>query len=151
MARFCHLICLVFGVFSRQALSASCKVSPDSPLWPLQSAWQTLNTSISGRLIKPTPPGAACHPGWPHYNNASCNAVLSQWSNSSFHLSNPATGDYNDESCLPSSSAPCSSSGYPAYVVAATCAEDVQAGVRFAEETGLRLIVKGTGHDFPGR
>ncbi|KAK4495007.1 hypothetical protein PRZ48_013334 [Zasmidium cellare] len=58
---------------------------------------------------------------------------------------------YNDETCLPTAKTPCSTAGYPAYVIEAETATDVQAGVRFARDTGVRLIVKGTGHDVSGR
>lgn len=37
------------------------------------------------------------------------------------------------------------------YVINATTVEDVQAGVKFAKEHGIRLIVKNSGHDFVGR
>lgn len=58
---------------------------------------------------------------------------------------------YNDETCLPSARSPCSTAGYPAYVIEAKDFADVRAGVVFARGTGVRLIVKGTGHDAPGR
>jgi len=77
--------------------------------------------------------------------------LRTQWANSSFKADNPFLADYNDDTCLPDPRAPCSAAGYPVYVVNATSVADVQAGVRFAKKTGVRLIVKGTGHDFPGR
>lgn len=128
-----------------------CKPIAGSPDWPAQSEWQALNESISGRLIAPVPPGVVCQPLSPLYNNDSCQLLYSQWSNSTFHAQNPFTSDYNDDTCLPSALAPCSAAGYPAYVVNATNAKHVQEGVKFAHKTGVRLIVKGTGHDWPGR
>ncbi|HLL24748.1 MAG TPA: FAD-binding protein, partial [Kofleriaceae bacterium] len=38
-----------------------------------------------------------------------------------------------------------------AYAVVARDAADVAAGVRFAREHGIRLVIKGTGHDYLGR
>lgn len=128
-----------------------CKPIAGSPDWPAQSEWQAFNESISGRLIAPVPPGVVCQPLSPLYNNDSCQLLYSQWSNSTFHAQNPFTSDYNDDTCLPSALAPCSAAGYPAYVVNATNAKHVQEGVKFAHKTGVRLIVKGTGHDWPGR
>lgn len=129
-----------------------CKPLPGDLHWPSHSEWQALNSSVSGRLIKPVPPGAVCHPSWPQFDNATCELVATQqWASSSFHYKDPETSDYNDETCLPDPSKPCSDAGYPSYVVVAANAEDVQKAVKFAKNTGVRLIVKGTGHDFPGR
>lgn len=63
----------------------------------------------------------------------------------------PIGVDYNDETCPPIGNSSCSTKGYPEYVVVAQTAEDVQQGIKFANETGVRLTIKGTGHDFPGR
>ncbi len=52
---------------------------------------------------------------------------------------------------MPIATYPCSGQGYPIYVVNATCAEDVKKGVDFARENNVRLVVKGTGHDYLGR
>jgi hypothetical protein len=37
------------------------------------------------------------------------------------------------------------------YVVDARCVEDVVVGMRFAGRWGVRVVVKGTGHDYLGR
>lgn len=42
----------------------------------------------------------------------------------------------------------CEMGSYPVYVVKAMKREDVKAGVEFANQYGLRLVVKNTGHDF---
>jgi hypothetical protein len=129
-----------------------CKPQPSDHQWPSQSAWQALNSSVSGRLYIPVPPGAVCHPSWPQYDNASCtNLVKNEWPSTGFHALDLVSVDYNDETCIPSAEAPCSSAGYPTYVLEAESEEDVQHGVAFAQKTGVRLVVKGTGHDFPGR
>jgi FAD/FMN-containing dehydrogenase len=59
--------------------------------------------------------------------------------------------NWNNDTCLPYPTDPCSDEGYPIYVVNATNAEDVKRGVDFAREKNVRLIVKGTGHDYLGR
>lgn len=131
--------------------SAWCKATYDSPCWPSPGDWQRLNDSVSGRLVTPTPPGAVCHASFAGYDNATCNLVSSQWSNTTFHALNLVSADYNDVACLPNSTYPCSVEGYPRFVVPALNAKDVQHAVSFARKTGVRLIVKGTGHDVPGR
>ncbi|KAK5083506.1 hypothetical protein LTR05_006008 [Lithohypha guttulata] len=86
------------------------------------------------------------------FNNDSCNTLSTQWSNTSFVASNPWLADYNDESCSPASpDSPCTTAGYPAYIITAAEVADVQAGLDFARTHNIRLVVKGTGHDFPGR
>ncbi|KAK5443292.1 hypothetical protein LTS15_010827 [Exophiala xenobiotica] len=128
-----------------------CKPVPGSSDWPSLSEWQTLNSTVSGRLIAPVPPGLVCQKNSSLYNVQACGNVYQQWTNSSWHASDPFTGDYNDEACLPSNLAPCSASAYPAYIVNASDASHVQAAVKFAKRTGVRLIVKGTGHDIAAR
>ncbi|EXJ63321.1 uncharacterized protein A1O5_11642 [Cladophialophora psammophila CBS 110553] len=128
-----------------------CKPVVGSPGWPSVSDWQALNNSVSGRLIAPVPPGLVCQTNSSVYSAQACGQLVTQWSNSSFHAEDPFTTDYNDDSCLPDPRAPCSTTLLPAYVVNATNAAEVQAACRFAYRTGVRLIVKGTGHDFLGR
>jgi hypothetical protein len=113
-----------------------CKPVFSSPDWLSVTAWHQLNNTVSGRLIAPTPPGAVCHADRPQYNNESCTLLAAQWTNTSFHATNPVSADYNDVTCLPDNKHPCSSSGYPRYVVQATSANDVQQAVSFAAKTG---------------
>lgn len=131
-----------------------CKAIPGSPGWPTLSAWSSLNKTLGGQLIKPVPPGAVCHPDQPTYNAAVCPSVQTAWNTFPFDLDDPvnsAWNNFNNDTCLPDPQYPCSGVGYPQYVVNATCAEHVKAGVDFARENHIRLIVKGTGHDYMGR
>jgi hypothetical protein len=131
-----------------------CKASVGSPDWPNQSQWAALNSSVSGRLLKPPPPGAVCHPGQPTYSAAECPAVLTGWFTLPLHTENPissAWDNWNNDSCLPTLPSPCSGEGYPVYVINATCKEDVKAGVDFARKHNIRLNIKSTGHDYLGR
>ena len=150
-----HLLLPALLSFGLQAhaspIHERCKAVPGSPSWPSAEDWSALNASLSGQLIRPTPPGAACHPDQPSYNSATCAFVAAQWANSSFHAADPVSVDYNDDSCPPSALFPCFTNGSAAYVVNASSGAHVQAGIRFARTHGIRLIVKGTGHDFPGR
>lgn len=45
----------------------------------------------------------------------------------------------------------CTRGGFPAYVVNATEPKHVQLAVNFARNSGVRLIIKNTGHDFLGK
>lgn len=137
------------GILS--APSQYCKPLPATPHWPTQEAWAKLNDTIEGRLISPPPPGAVCHPTHELFNNETCTQFLKNWISSDWHAQNPITSDYNDDTCIPDPSLPCTRDGYPAYTVNATGHAHVAAAVKFAADTGVRLVIKGTGHDFPGR
>jgi hypothetical protein len=128
-----------------------CKPVPGGSKWPAIQQWNRLNETVGGRLIAPALPGAVCQPTSSVFNNDSCSELITDWSSSEWHCQNPVSVNYNDDTCLPNAMAPCSGKGYPEYVVNATRASDVQAAVRFAKKTGVRLVVKGTGHDYPGR
>lgn len=90
--------------------SPSCKASPGSPSWPSQSKWNALNSSISGRLLEPAPPGAVCHPGQPTYNAATCPIVAAEWYTVDFYAEDPISNawpNWNNDSCLPWLPSPC--------------------------------------------
>ena len=132
-----------------------CKATPGSPGWPSVQEWASFNQSLGGVLLKPPPPGGACHPGEPNYDTALCSTVAALWTTSfEFHENDPisnAFNNWNNDSCLPSSEAPCSGEGYPIYVVNATKPEHVQRAIDFARQKDIRLNVKCSGHDYLGR
>jgi len=144
---------LLVGVFFGLA-SATCKAVPGSSSWPSLEVWAKLNDTVGGQLIKPIPPGAVCHPGQPSYNSSICPTVQTEWITYPFHRTSPvssAWNNYNNDTCLPDTTYSCSGKGYPEYVINATSAEHVALGVAFAKSYNIRLIVKGTGHDYMGR
>jgi hypothetical protein len=131
----------------------NCKAVPGRG-WPSDAEWAKLNYTLSGRLLKPSPPGGVCHPDQPTFDAASCPAVQAGWNTTVWHTDNPVSSivnSANNDTCLPEPTDPCSGEGYPIYVVNATCPEDVKKGVDFARQNNIRLIVKGTGHDYLGR
>lgn len=54
-------------------------------------------------------------------------------------------------SISPASNGTCKIGGYPAYALNASRIADIQLGVNFARNTGIRLVIKNTGHDFSGK
>jgi hypothetical protein len=149
---FSFLTSLLLCLNEAQALS--CKALPGTSSWPSDAEWKALNKSLSGNLLKPSPPAAVCHPSDPSYSPAACTVVTTQWTDGIFHANDPISGDFpnwNNDSCLPSPQAPCSGLGYPIYVVNASCAEHVSLGINFARKHNIRLNVKGSGHDYLGR
>jgi hypothetical protein len=132
----------------------TCKTLPsDIP----RSTWDALNSTLSGALLVPTPPGAVCHPSQPSYNSTLCPAIQAGWNTDwSIFVDSPIQGAYtnwDNDSCwpFPAFGLPCDSLGFPEYVVNASTAAQVQAAVNFARQKNVRLVVKATGHDFRGR
>ncbi|KAL7816041.1 hypothetical protein V8C44DRAFT_307463 [Trichoderma aethiopicum] len=131
-----------------------CKAYPGAPSWPPAHAWASLNRTLNGRLLRPVPPGAVCHPDQPTFNSSQCAAVAAEWKTYEFHVESPVSvmwDKFDNFTCLPEEDAPCSTAGYPAYVVNASSAEHVKIGIDFARKHNVRLNVKNTGHDYLGR
>lgn len=135
-----------------------CKPVPGTRDWPSPRSWSKFNSTLNGALLAPLPPAAVCDPSKPVYSNVSCSLVSASWFNSSFHAGDPVSVDWPNwqaDACVPpaifNDSKGCDENEFPRYVVNATTAKHVSSAVRFAARTGVRLVVKGTGHDFLGR
>jgi FAD/FMN-containing dehydrogenase len=134
------------GCSSRRATEPTAAVAAprctaDQACWPEAAAWDALAASLTGTLERPQAMLAECErdPA-----GAGCAAALERAKNP-FALQDQAgatqsTGWLGAWTAAPS-----------AYAVAATSAADVVAAVRFARAHRLRLVVKGTGHDYLGR
>jgi FAD/FMN-containing dehydrogenase len=105
-----------------------------SSTWPSAQAWSQLRRSLGSRLIRPKQPWAGLAPG----------AIPARFFNPWFLEEQPgatqSTGMYRAWTATPSS-----------YAVAARSVSDIVTGVNFARENNVRLVVKGTGHDYYGR
>lgn len=102
--------------------------------WPNSAAWDALRKQVGGRLMQPRSPWAAL-----------ANKALPDLIKNPFYLESQAgvsqtTGWLDAWHANPS-----------AYAVAAESTTDIVAAVNFAREHGVRLVVKGTGHDYLGR
>jgi FAD/FMN-containing dehydrogenase len=134
--------------------ASNCKTIPSSPNWPSAQEWNDFNTTLSGALLRPSPPAAPCHQSRPEYNRALCSQITTSFTDSQWHSDNPISTDWTNRanySCPLDASAPCTGDAYPVYVVNASNANLVQLGVKFAVQHNLRLNIKSTGHDFLGR
>ncbi|XXH02746.1 hypothetical protein Hte_009131 [Hypoxylon texense] len=158
--------------------AATCRAFPGSAGWPSDATWARFNQSTGGKLLRPVPPGAVCHPGQPTYDAGGCAAVLAGWATYDLHQDDPVSNmwqQYNNDTCLPGvPDGPCSGAGYPYFVVNATTAQDVKLGLDFGESCGsdetrrdkmrmkgliihaarahnVRVVVKSSGHDYQGR
>lgn len=116
----------------------SCKAFPGTHSWPSPRKWSSLNDTLDGRLIKPLAPGRVCHEGQPDFDEEQCAAVQQDWSSYNWHCDDPVSvmwDNWSNYTCLPDPKAPCSDRGYPSYVVNATAAEHVKAGIDFGEHS----------------
>ncbi|KAJ1712669.1 isoamyl alcohol oxidase [Aspergillus flavus] len=135
----------------------SCKCTPGDSCWPTLDTWNALNASVSGKLIKNTPPAISCYPG-PYQNDEECAYVYSQWSNETWQSLSPVGYIYpTDDNCPPvdlsSGEKPgnCTLGQAPLYTINATEPEELATGMAFAKKNNIRLVVRNTGHDILGK
>src|SRR5262249_30166543 len=114
---------------------------PDKPCWPAAAEWQKLREAVGGRLIQPELPFAHCIAD---AKSAECATEIQNLHNPFFIQDQP--GGTESMGWLGAWNAAAS-----VYAVAAESPADVAAAVNFAREHDLRLVVKGTGHDYLGR
>ncbi|EGO56165.1 hypothetical protein NEUTE1DRAFT_146918 [Neurospora tetrasperma FGSC 2508] len=140
-----------------------CKCYPGRPCWPSANKWNSLNRTVDGTLHVNVPAGAVCHNTFDGpfgtiqtYDEAACADAKENFVNEQWTVEKPADGlwtYFTNDTCRPTSnpSDPCTLGSYGVYVIMATKASHIQAGVNFARQNNLRLIVRNTGHDFLGR
>jgi hypothetical protein len=144
--------CLVQAFLLLPSGATFCKVTPKSPGWPCAADWEALNRTVDGRLLKPFPQAAVCHPSKPEFNVAVCKKT--DWTSATTYADDPIgiiNPNWSDDCCLPAPQYPCTGEGFPVFVVNASTAAHVSAGVDFARKHNIRLNVKGSGHDYLGR
>ncbi len=102
--------------------------------WPAPAEWAALRRRVGRRLVRPRQPWADLGPG------PIPRRLLNPWYLEEHSGATQSTGMYRAWTSTASS-----------YAIAARSADDIVAGVDFARENGVRLVVKGTGHDYYGR
>ncbi|KAF2196194.1 FAD binding domain-containing protein [Delitschia confertaspora ATCC 74209] len=138
----------------------SCKCYSSDNCWPLPNIWAKLNTTIGGNLLPVLPLGHQCFKSFENktkYDAEACVAAQKNNLNASYVVSDPVQAMYmywSNNTCDPSADQQhneCRIGYYPEYVITAKTKEHIQAGVNFAREHNLRLVIRNTGHDFLGR
>ncbi|MEO1103082.1 MAG: FAD-binding protein [Pseudomonadota bacterium] len=109
--------------------------------WPSADKWDALRRAVGGRLIEPKSPLAPCLGG---ADDAACASRIDAMQNPFFIQDEPGAQQTNG--WLNAWTAEVSP-----YAVAAETTGDIVAAVNFARENGVKLVVKGCGHDYLGR
>ncbi|KAF2703630.1 FAD-binding domain-containing protein [Pleomassaria siparia CBS 279.74] len=134
-----------------------CRCAPGDGKWPSDKAWNKLSTKLSttNALIRTIPQSSVCYGDTK--NDAKCKDLTTNWSNSYSHMDDPTeilSPIYQGLTCVPPTiydTVNCTLGGYPSYVIKASTVLDLQLGINFARNDGVRLVVKNTGHDFAGK
>ncbi|OJI82813.1 hypothetical protein ASPTUDRAFT_191301 [Aspergillus tubingensis CBS 134.48] len=144
----------VAALASKAVASSDCHCLPGDSCWPSTSSWDSLNSTVGGRLVATVPIGTPCHD--PNYNGAECTNLQDNWYYPQTHLvssSSVMQPYFANQSCDPfqPESRPCLLGNYVSYAVNVSTTDDVVAAVNFAKENNIRLVIRNTGHDYLGR
>ena len=120
--------------FGSAGASASVGAAPKGYAWPSAVKWDQLRSQLGRKLIRPKQPWASLKPG------AIPARLFNPWYLEEQPGATQSTGMYKAWESTASE-----------YAIAARGVNDIVAGVDFARENKVRLVVKGTGHDYYGR
>ncbi|KAF8433267.1 hypothetical protein L210DRAFT_3763652 [Boletus edulis BED1] len=134
-------------------------VTLGSPSWPSASSWETLNSTLGGRLQTLRPWAAVCYIEDPLYDRDKCKTVLSNYTNehtresiaSALLWTNWESCGYDTGCALnysdpqPVSGKHCHQGTTPPYGIAITSAEDASNVVKWAAAHNVKLTIKNTG------
>ncbi|KAK0720182.1 hypothetical protein B0H67DRAFT_483633 [Lasiosphaeris hirsuta] len=146
-----------------QGTNYACKCFPGDSCWPSTRDWQTFNNTVGGTLHVNTPPAAACYNTFTGplgninaYNAAQCANITTNFPDEQFQIDLPTAGlwsYFTNDTCRPTTnpSGSCTLGYYPVLYITAKTVGHIQAGINFARDNNLRLVVRNTGHDFLGR
>ncbi|KAI2616725.1 hypothetical protein GGR54DRAFT_631514 [Hypoxylon sp. NC1633] len=134
--------------------SKTCRLLPTDAAWPSRHEWSQLNDTVGGRLIATVPRASACHV--PTFNADLCTELRDTWQSDATHVYYAAEvidPFFQGNTCLPFTPAttPCKIGILASYSINASSVSDIQAGIRFATEHNVRLVIKNTGHDLLGK
>ena len=140
----------------------TCRCLYGEPCWPNENEFAKLSTQLSQPVLHPLPPASACYS--PSAPSDSCADVISHFTDGKWRSDHPgAMQSINFETfethnghilaCYLNTTLgiPCERGSVPPVGVDARSESDVQAAVNFGRQHNLKLVVKGTGHDFLGR
>ncbi|EAU80813.2 FAD/FMN-containing protein [Coprinopsis cinerea okayama7 len=151
---------------------SGCRCIYGDPCWPSPSAFEVLALKLSQPLLRPLPPASPCYSSNSSPSDAAlCAEARENSDNGTWRSNHPGSMQHPNfesytfpngtiESCLLLHSSPgvdfpgsgnCGQGSVPPIGIDARTPSDIAAGIHFANEHHLRLVVKNTGHDFLGR
>ncbi|KAL4740448.1 hypothetical protein BDV11DRAFT_169064 [Aspergillus similis] len=122
-----------------QSAFAKCKCTPADDCWPSATKWNSLNSTVNGKLIANEPLAKPCYQG-PGYSAEECQSVAESWDDNVWLAESPIGYSYPlVDTCPPINATipgypTCELGNSPLYSIGATQASDVAAGVQFARE-----------------
>jgi len=144
-------------------IAGGCRFIPGDAGWPSKGTWDSLNKTVGGRLIANIPIGSPCYHSTfdvvtqkydlSTYNAASCAAVQQAWHTPPLHEQSSSSvmqTYFANDSCNPiadQSGGKCGIGSYAQYSINVTGDADAVAGIAFAKEHNIRLLVRNTGHE----
>ncbi|KAK1757129.1 hypothetical protein QBC47DRAFT_320599 [Echria macrotheca] len=146
-----------------QGSNYQCKCAPGDYCWPGEWKWQLLNLTVGGNLRVSIPPAASCYNTFQGplgnlntYDAAKCAEVTANFADEQYQINHPTAGlwtYFTNDTCRPTTnpSDSCTNGYYPVLYIQAKTIGHIQAGISFARDNNLRLIIRNTGHDFLGR
>lgn len=137
----------------------NCKVFPGDKAWPSDALWSGLKQVTLGAVESHKPMARVCYANdTGSVDEAACQALTSGWTDVRTILPDPIevmSPTLQGLSCQPpdlfDKNGMCLQGGYPVYTLTAEHVAQVQLAVNFARNTGIRLVIKNTGHDFLSR
>jgi hypothetical protein len=141
----------------------SCKCYFDDACWPKKSQWDRLNTTVTGNLRVHVPPEAVCHNQFTgplgsvsSYNKEACDEVQAKYADEQWSVEQDGIllwKYFSNYTCAPTDdpTSPCTLGYYGVFIIDAQTREHIKAGLDFARDNNIRLVIRNTGHDFIGR
>ena len=121
--------------------NAACRCQINQACWPKTDEWNKLEKELQGHLIKPVLPLSPC---LTNTTSTACHTAIKNIHNPYFNESDP--GATQSQGWMDAWK------NHPSqYAVEVETTNDVAAAVKFARKHQLKLVIKGTGHDYLGR
>jgi hypothetical protein len=119
----------------------SCRCKPNQDCWPKKILWDNLRESMDGKLFQGVSYLKECIDA---PKSEACETLLSQTTNPFYLEEQPtatqSTGWFKAWENTPSN-----------YVAEVMNAQDIAKVVKFAKQHNIKIVIKGTGHDYLGR